>query len=64
MGEVIFIATVLVFVRLMSPIVAVLSIILFLSPSLFKDIEKRLSYELDAKKRKETAVNVLEKENS
>lgn len=51
------------FIKVMTPIVTVLAIVLFLKPSLFMNLEKKLSLELGSKKVSRKTIEVLEKEN-
>ena len=63
MNEGLLISSVVTFIKFLSPIVMVLSIILFISPSLFSDLEKKLSTELGSKKFSRKSIETLEKEN-
>ena len=47
----------------MSPMVAVSAVVLFLRPTIFVDIEKKLSAEMGVKKLSRKATPLLEREN-
>jgi len=50
-------------VKFLMPVVAILSLLLFLKPKFYVDLEKRLSYELGTKALSKKTVKSLEQEN-
>ena len=63
MTNVVAIDLLIVFVRFMLPAIGVLSLVLFLRPKLFMDLEKKLSKEFGSKKLGRKTIATLEKEN-
>ncbi|MFH1621548.1 MAG: hypothetical protein ABIA97_00305 [Candidatus Omnitrophota bacterium] len=63
MTDVLIIDVLLIFIRFMLPVIGVLSLVLFLRPKLFMDLEKKLCKEYGSKKFVKKTIAVLEKEN-
>ena len=63
MTDILAVDVILMFVKWTLPVVAVLSLVLFLKPNLFMDLEKKLGKEFIKKKSTRKTIVMLEKEN-
>jgi hypothetical protein len=63
MTNIVIIDTLILFVQWTLPVVAVLSLVLFLRPKLFTELEKKLAKEFLSKKSSLKTISLLEKEN-
>lgn len=61
--EGIFIASIVTFVKILSPVAAILAFILFVKPKTFISIEKKLSAGVGKKKLSHKSIELLEREN-
>lgn len=63
MTNIIIVDMLLVFIRWMLPVIGVLSLVLFVRPKLFMDLEKKFSKELGSAKVSRKTIALLEKQN-
>jgi hypothetical protein len=63
MSDELLIEMLLVFIRIVLPVIGILSLVLFLRPKLFTDLEKKLSKEIGSVKSSKKTVALLEKQN-